>query len=137
MPFKRGMDVSNFTPQPVAKSLLANNLAKPTYSPPISTCFINCNAFACAPVQPVQKVRHTTCPGIRAPEAPAPAGMDPAKVQAIHHAVEAVMMMEPVIAQLAQFSFSHTEMSAEEFNTFVQKTITTWEPLIKAAKVNG
>ena len=66
-----------------------------------------------------------------------PASMDPAMVQTIHDTVETIMKMEQVIAQLAQFSISHTEMSAEEFNTFVQETITTWEPLIKAAKVNG
>ena len=90
-----------------------------------------------APVQPVQKAKHTAFPGIRAPEAPGPADMDPAMVQMIHDTVEAIMKMEPVIAHLAQFSISHTEMSAEEFNTFVQETITTWEPLIKAAKVNG
>ncbi|MGJ8596905.1 tripartite tricarboxylate transporter substrate-binding protein [Sulfitobacter sp.] len=66
-----------------------------------------------------------------------PASMDPAMVQTTHDTVEAIMKMEQVIAQLAQFSISHTEISAEEFNTFVQETITTWEPLIKAAKVNG
>ena len=66
-----------------------------------------------------------------------PSGMDPEMVQTIHDTVEAIMKMEPVIEQLAQFGISHTEMTSEEFNTFVQDTITTWEPLIEAANVNG
>lgn len=66
-----------------------------------------------------------------------PAGMDPEMVQTIHDTVAVIMQMEPVIEQLAQFGIAHTEMSSEEFDTFVQETITTWEPLIKAANVNG
>lgn len=66
-----------------------------------------------------------------------PAGMDPAMVQTIHDTVEAIMQLEPVIAQLAQFGIAHKQMTTDEFTGFVQGTITTWEPLIKAAKVNG
>lgn len=66
-----------------------------------------------------------------------PAGMDPAMVQTIHDTVEEIMTLEPVIEQLAQFGISHTDMSSEAFTSFVKDTITTWEPLIRAANVNG
>jgi tripartite-type tricarboxylate transporter receptor subunit TctC len=66
-----------------------------------------------------------------------PAGMDPAMVQTIHDTVEAIMDMQPVIDQLAQWGISHTEMTTGEFTTFVGGTIETWAPLIKAANVNG
>ena len=66
-----------------------------------------------------------------------PAGMDPAMVATIHDTVEAIMMMPPVIEQLAKFGISHSEVTSDEVTTFVGGTITTWEPLIKAAKVNG
>jgi tripartite-type tricarboxylate transporter receptor subunit TctC len=66
-----------------------------------------------------------------------PAGMDPEMVQTIHDTVAAIMKMEPVIEQLAQFGIATTEMTSEEFTDFVEGTITTWEPLIKAANVNG
>lgn len=66
-----------------------------------------------------------------------PAGMDPAMVQTIHDTVEEIMTLEPVIEQLAQFGISHTGMSSEDFTSFVEDTITTWEPLIRAANVNG
>ncbi len=66
-----------------------------------------------------------------------PAGMDPEMVQTIHDTIEAIMQMEPVIEQLAKFGIAHTEMSSEEFTSFVDGTITTWAPLIKAANVNG
>ena len=66
-----------------------------------------------------------------------PAGMDPAMVQTIHDTVEAIMDMQPVIDQLAQWGISHTEMTSQEFTTFVGGTIDTWAPLIKAANVNG
>lgn len=66
-----------------------------------------------------------------------PVGMEPEMVQTINDTVAEIMQMEPVIEQLAKFGIAHTAMSAEEFNTFVQETISTWEPLINAAKVNG
>lgn len=66
-----------------------------------------------------------------------PAGMDPAMVQTINDTVAEIMQLEPVIEQLAQFGIAHTKMTAEEFSTFVEETITTWGPLIKAANVNG
>lgn len=66
-----------------------------------------------------------------------PAGMEPEMVQTINDTVEAIMQMEPVIEQLAQFGVAHTAMTPEEFADFVEETITTWEPLIKAANVNG
>jgi tripartite-type tricarboxylate transporter receptor subunit TctC len=66
-----------------------------------------------------------------------PAGMDPEMVQTINDTVAAIMQMEPVIEQLAQFGIAHTPMSPEEFTTFVEGTITTWKPLIEAANVNG
>lgn len=66
-----------------------------------------------------------------------PAGMDPAMVAKINDTVEAIMAMDPVIEQLAKFGISHKAMSPEDFTAFVKDTITTWEPLIKAAKVNG
>lgn len=66
-----------------------------------------------------------------------PAGMDPEMVQTINETIAAIMSMEPVIEQLAKFGIAHTAMSPEEFTTFVEGTITTWAPLIKAAKVNG
>ncbi|MDB2408147.1 tripartite tricarboxylate transporter substrate binding protein, partial [Jannaschia sp.] len=58
-----------------------------------------------------------------------PAGMDPEMVQTIHDTVEAIMQMDSVIEQLAQFGVEHTEMSTEDFTTFVEGTISTWEPL--------
>ena len=66
-----------------------------------------------------------------------PAGMDPAMVETIHDTVEAIMDMEPVVEQLAQWGSSHTEMTTPEFTSFVGGTIDTWKPLIEAAKVNG
>jgi tripartite-type tricarboxylate transporter receptor subunit TctC len=66
-----------------------------------------------------------------------PAGMDPAMVQTINETVAAIMQLEPVIERLSQFGVEHTPMSPEEFTGFVKGTISTWEPLIKAAKVNG
>lgn len=66
-----------------------------------------------------------------------PAGMDPKMVQTIHDTVLAIMQLEPVVEQMAQFGIAHTKMSTEEFDAFVKETITTWEPLIKAANVNG
>ena len=66
-----------------------------------------------------------------------PAGMDPAMVQTINDTIAAIMKMEPVIEQLARFGIAHTAMSPEEFTVFVEGTITTWAPLIRAAKVNG
>ena len=66
-----------------------------------------------------------------------PAGMDPEMVKTINETVAAIMQLAPVVERLAQFGVEHTPMSAEEFTTFVEGTITTWEPLIKAANVNG
>lgn len=66
-----------------------------------------------------------------------PAGMDPAMVQTINDSVAAIMQLDAVIEQLAQFGISHTPMSPDAFTTFVKGTISTWEPLIKAANVNG
>jgi len=66
-----------------------------------------------------------------------PAGMDPAMVETIHDTVEEIMKLEPVIEQLAKFGISHSEMDSDAFTAFVKDTITTWEPLIRAAKVNG
>lgn len=66
-----------------------------------------------------------------------PAGMDPAMVQTINDTIAAIMAMDPVIAQLAKFGIAHTPMQSDAFTTFVEGTISTWAPLIKAAKVNG
>ncbi|MBO6884627.1 MAG: tripartite tricarboxylate transporter substrate binding protein [Marivita sp.] len=66
-----------------------------------------------------------------------PAGMDPEMVKTINETVAAIMQLESVIERLAQFGVAHTPMPSEEFTTFVEGTISTWEPLIKAAKVNG
>ena len=55
----------------------------------------------------------------------------------INDTVAAIMQLEPVIERLAQFGVEHPPMSPEEFTSFVGGTISTWEPLIKAAKVNG
>jgi tripartite-type tricarboxylate transporter receptor subunit TctC len=67
----------------------------------------------------------------------APAGMDPEMVKTINDTIGAIMQMEPVIEQLAKFGIAHTPMTSEEFTAFVEGTITTWAPLIRAAKVNG
>ncbi|MFY0635198.1 MAG: tripartite tricarboxylate transporter substrate binding protein [Vannielia sp.] len=66
-----------------------------------------------------------------------PAGMDPAMVQTIHDSVEEIMAIPAVIEQMDQWGIAHTEMTTEEFNGFVAKTIEVWRPLIEAAKVNG
>ncbi|MFK7880419.1 Bug family tripartite tricarboxylate transporter substrate binding protein [Roseobacter sp.] len=66
-----------------------------------------------------------------------PAGMDPQMVETINETVAEIMQLDAVVEQLAQFGIAHTPMSAEEFTAFVEGTISTWEPLIKAAKVNG
>ncbi|WP_425090858.1 Bug family tripartite tricarboxylate transporter substrate binding protein [Tropicimonas sp. S265A] len=66
-----------------------------------------------------------------------PAGMDPAMVATINDTVAEIMQLEAVVAQLAQFGIAHTPMESDAFTTFVGGTISTWEPLIKAAKVNG
>ena len=66
-----------------------------------------------------------------------PAGMDPAMVETINDTVAEIMQLEAVVERLAQFGVEHTPMTAEQFTGFVEGTITTWEPLIKAAKVNG
>lgn len=66
-----------------------------------------------------------------------PAGMDTEMVKTINETVGAIMQLEPVIEQLAQFGIAHTPMMSEEFTTFVGGTITTWAPLIKASKVDG
>lgn len=66
-----------------------------------------------------------------------PAGMDPAMIETIHDTIEEIMQMEPVIEKLATFGIAHTAMSSEEFDAFVEGTISTWAPLIEAANVNG
>lgn len=66
-----------------------------------------------------------------------PAGMDPEMVKTINETVTAIMKLDSVVEQLAQFGIAHTTMSAEDFTAFVEGTIKTWEPLIRAAKVNG
>ena len=66
-----------------------------------------------------------------------PAGMEPEMVATIHDTIEAIMKMDPVIEQLAQFGIVHEEMPPEAYGTFVEETITTWKPLIEAANVNG
>ncbi len=66
-----------------------------------------------------------------------PAGMDPETVQTIHDTVEAIMAMQPVVDQLAQWGITHTAMTSEEFTGFVGGTIETWRPLILSANVNG
>lgn len=66
-----------------------------------------------------------------------PAGMDPATVETIHDSVEAIMALQPVIDQLAQWGITHTEMTPDEFTAFVAGTIDTWAPLIRAANANG
>ncbi|WP_138469326.1 tripartite tricarboxylate transporter substrate binding protein [Poseidonocella sp. HB161398] len=66
-----------------------------------------------------------------------PAGIDPEMAATIHDTVEAVMAMQPVVDQLAEWGITHTAMSSEDFTAFVGGTIETWAPLIAAAKVNG
>ncbi|MAY31611.1 MAG: tripartite tricarboxylate transporter substrate binding protein [Rhodovulum sp.] len=66
-----------------------------------------------------------------------PAGMDPAMVETINDTVAEIMQMPAVIEQLDTFGVAHTPMESDAFTGFVEGAITTWEPLIKAANVNG
>lgn len=66
-----------------------------------------------------------------------PAGMDPDMVATIHDAVEHIMALPPVIAQMGNWGISHTAMTTEEFAAFVAGAIEVWRPLILAARVNG
>ncbi|MGO4910017.1 Bug family tripartite tricarboxylate transporter substrate binding protein [Pseudorhodobacter sp. W20_MBD10_FR17] len=66
-----------------------------------------------------------------------PAGMDSEMAQTIHDSVEQIMAMPAVIEQMDQWGIAHTEMSSEGFTAFVANTISVWQPLIEAAKVNG
>lgn len=66
-----------------------------------------------------------------------PAGMDPEMVQTIHDSVEAILQLQPVVDQLAQWGITHSAMTPDAFTDFVGGTIETWAPLIRAANVNG
>lgn len=66
-----------------------------------------------------------------------PAGMDPAMVETINDTVAEIMQLPEVVEQLATFGVAHTPMESDAFTGFVEGAITTWEPLIKAANVNG
>ncbi len=66
-----------------------------------------------------------------------PAGMDPAMVETINDTVAEIMQMPAVVEQLDTFGVAHTPMESDAFTGFVEGAITTWEPLIKAANVNG
>jgi tripartite-type tricarboxylate transporter receptor subunit TctC len=66
-----------------------------------------------------------------------PAGMDPAMIETINDTVAEIMQMPAVIEQLDTFGVAHTPMESDAFTGFVEGAITTWEPLIKAANVNG
>lgn len=66
-----------------------------------------------------------------------PAGMDPAMVETINDTVAEIMQMPSVVEQLDTFGVAHTPMESDAFTGFVEGAITTWEPLIKAANVNG
>jgi len=66
-----------------------------------------------------------------------PAGMDTAMVETINDTVAEIMQMPAVIEQLDAFGVAHTPMESDAFTGFVEGAITTWEPLIKAANVNG
>ena len=58
-------------------------------------------------------------------------------VETINDTVAEIMQMPAVIEQLGKFGIAHSPMESSEFTGFVEEAITTWEPLIKAANVNG